>query len=144
MAYEIREVDSSDPAMIEIINAFNRCEPEIFPELQDRHFENGHWWLVYHGVTPIAFAGLCPMEPFRGVAYFKRAWVSGDHVGHGLQLRLMFTREIRARQLGYTSIVSECAPDSHSIPNFRRAGFEMCSPEQPWGKPGAVYWVKHL
>lgn len=144
--YEIVEVDASDPAIVDLLNAFNDLAPEIFPPLKARHFETGYWWIVYHGMLPVAFAGLVPMEPF-GAGYCKRCFVAPDHVGHGLQLRLLFVREVKSRELGYTHLVSECAPDSHSIANFRRAGFERMTEEdieQPWGKPGAIYWVKKL
>ncbi|CAN0424216.1 unnamed protein product [Phaeothamnion confervicola] len=56
----------------------------------------------------------------------------------------MFVREVKARDLGYTQIVSECSEDSHSNLNFRRAGFEQVQPEQIWGIPGSIYWSKTL
>ncbi len=142
--YEIVEVDGEEYA--DVINRFNALAPETFPALAVSHLTDGHWWLVYHGDDddPVAFAGMVTFEPFRKVAYFKRCYVTPDNWGHGLQLRLMFVREVKARELGYTQIVSECAADSHSNLNFRRAGFEQTEPEQPWGKPGSIYWAKTL
>lgn len=142
--YLIEEVDGSDPDIAKTLHHFNSLAPELFPLLEEHHL-NGHWWFVYHEDIdePVAFAGLMDSQLHK-IAYFKRCYVLPDHVGHGLQLRLMFVREVKARELGYAQIVSECAGDSHSNPNFRRAGFEMFSPEQPWGKPGDVYWRKTL
>lgn len=141
--YEIHEIDGE--AYSNEINGFNAMAPEVFPPLTLHHLANGHWWFAYHQETDkaVAFAGLVPFE-VGNVAYFKRCYVQPDHVGHGLQLRLMFVREVKARDLGYAQIVSECACDSHSNLNFRRAGFEAFEPEQPWGRAGAVYWRKTL
>lgn len=143
MTYLIEEVDGSDPDIAKTLHHFNSLAPELFPELSESHLLDGYWWLVYHGDEPVAFAGLVSFE-IGNVSYFKRCYVLPDHVGHGLQLRLMFVREVKARELGYAQIVSECAGDSHSNPNFRRAGFEQFEPEQKWGKPGDVYWRKTL
>ena len=142
--YTIEEIDGEERA--NEISRFNSLAPETFPLLKPNHLTDGHWWLVYHNEIqePVAFAGLVEMQPFHRVGYFKRCYVMPDHVGHGLQLRLMFVREVKARELGYTQIVSECSPDSHSNHNFRRAGFEMVCPEQIWGKPGSIYWGKML
>lgn len=140
--YQIREVDGEQYA--DEIHRFNSLAPKTFPSLATSHLTDGHWWFVYQGEVAVAFAGLVTFEPFPRVAYFKRCLVLPDHVGHGLQLRLMYLREAKARELGYHQIVSECAESSHSNPNFRRLGFEQIFPEQPWGKPGDIYWGKFL
>lgn len=144
--YLIEEVDGE--AYSNEINYFNSLAPDIFPPLTLHHLTNGHWWFAYSEETgkPVAFAGLVPFE-VGNVAYFKRCLVLPEHRGRGggLQLRLMTVREVKARELGYAQIVSECRPDSHSNANFRRAFFETFEPEQPWGKyPDDVYWRKTL
>src|SRR4051812_26055610 len=101
MSYIIEEVDGSDPGIAATLHAFNRLAPEIFPVLDRHHLENGYWWLTYHGDDAVAFAGMVDMEPFQKVCFFKRCYVLPDHVGRGLQLRLMFVREVKARELGY-------------------------------------------
>jgi hypothetical protein len=51
---------------------------------------------------------------------------------------------VKARQLGWTHLVSECRVENKfSAANFLKAGFELCEPEQPWEK-NSVYWVKRL
>lgn len=142
--YITREVDASYPEVAELLHYFNSLVPE-WPPLEDRHFRNGYWWLVYIGGHPIAFAGMVPMEPFAGYGYLKRCYVAPDHHGHGIQFRMMMARELKARQLGWTHLISECACDnSFSAANFRKAGFEVCEPEQRWGMPDSTFWIKKL
>ena len=144
MPYRLEEVDGSDPKTAEVIHYFNSLAPEIFPPLTDTHLSDGYWWLAYLGQEPVAFAGLVTFEPCTETAYLKRCYVLPDHCGHGLQLRLMTVREVKARELGYVRIVGECAEHSHSNLNFRRAFFERFEPEQMWGAPNSVYWRKAL
>jgi L-amino acid N-acyltransferase YncA len=85
-----------------------------------------------------------PFEPFPNIGYLKRCYVNPDHHGHGLQFRLMVARETKAKQLGWTHLVSECRVNNkHSIANFTKAGFIQCEPEQPWERD-SVYWVKAI
>lgn len=142
--YTIREVDAGDVDIAARIHRLNRMAPETFPELQSRHFD-GFWWFAYYEGQPVAFAGLVEMFPFHGVGYLKRAYVLPDHRGHGLQLRFMYLREAKAISLGWHLLASETAADNvASGRSFARAGFEITSPEQPWGVQPAIYWVKRL
>lgn len=146
--YEVREIDGI--LNRDIIESFNDLDP-YFPPLQDRHFQTGYWWLAFRTDHPdaigeveaaVAFAGLVPFLP--GVGYFKRCFVMPGHHGHGLQYRLMKARELKARQLCWTTLVSECHEgNSYSAANFRKFGFEQFEPEQPWAKD-SIYWIKTL
>jgi RimJ/RimL family protein N-acetyltransferase len=138
--YEIHEVDGVEFSYT--IDALNRLDP-YFPELQERHIVSGYWWLVYLGREPVGFAGMVPMEPFPGVGYFKRCLVKPGHYG-GIQLRAMAARDLKARQLGWTMLVSEChASNSRSAANFLKFGFEQFEPEQPWAKD-SIFFKKTL
>jgi len=138
--YEIAEVDGIQNR--EALEAFNALDP-YFPPLQERHFTDGYWWLVY-GDEPVAFAGMVPFHPVMNMGYLKRCFVKPNHHGHGLQFRLMRAREAKARQLGWTHLVSECLEaNTYSAANFRRAGFVQTFPEQPWAKD-SIYWLKEL
>ena len=140
--YSIHEVDGI--AFADEILRFNKMVLE-WPRLETRHFTDGFWWLAYLKEEAIAFAGLAPLEPFSGYGYLKRCYVSPNHHGHGLQFRMMMARELKARQLGWTHLVSECAQNNtHSIANFQKAGFERCDPEQKWGASNSVYFIKSL
>jgi len=140
--YEIAEVDGIQNR--EALEAFNALDP-YFPPLQDRHFTNGYWWLAFDGDgNEVAFAGMVPFLPLARVGYFKRCYVLPAHKGHGLQLRLMCARVVKARQLNFSHLVSECLSSNEaSANNFRRAGFVQTFPEQPWAKD-SIYWLKEL
>lgn len=142
-SYEIHEVDGVQNA--DLLDSLNALEPEIFPALETRHYENGYWWIAYLKDEPVAFSGLVPFEPFPLVGYYKRCFVMPDHYGHGIQFRMMVVRELKARQLGWKMLVSECGENNHfSASNFRKAMFERMMPEQKWGAAGSIYWVKVL
>lgn len=138
----ISEVYGPDHA--EIIHRLNGACPEIFPPLQPHHLEEGYWWLAISQDDTIGFAGMVEFEPFIGVGYLKRAYVMPDYRGHGLQMQFMAAREAKARQLGWTQLVSECRSGSHSAVNFKRAGYSITEPEQRWAGSEAVYWCKEL
>lgn len=143
MPYELREVDATDSEIAELILDFNRLE-QSWPPLQERHLEQGYWWMAYLDNEPVAFAGLVEMIPFPLVGYCKRCYVKPDHHGHGLQFRMLAARELKSKQLGWTMLVSECSADnSFSYANFRKAGFNQVDPEQPWAR-NSIYWVKVL
>jgi len=139
--YEIHEVDGV--LNRETLEAFNALDP-YFPPLQECHFTDGYWWLAFKGDEPVAFAGMVVFLPFQVIGYLKRCLVTPNNHGHGLQSRLMLARELKARQLGWTHLVSECHQDnSYSAANFRRANFTQAFPEQPWAKD-SLFWVKAL
>ena len=143
-AYFTREVDGV--AYAGPLRRLNALEPERFPDLQDHHLSNGHWWVGFTGDgTIIAFAGLVGMHPFPNVGYLKRAYVLPRYRGGGLQAQFLRARERKARELGWTMLVTECASDNaHSMRNLERAGFVRCEPEQCWGAPGSIYFKKTL
>jgi RimJ/RimL family protein N-acetyltransferase len=140
--YTLHEVDGVFNA--DVINQFNALVPE-WPPLQPRHFTDGFWWIAFlEDKEPVGFSGLVPFEPFTNIGYCKRCFVKPDHIGHGLQFRMLMARELRAKQLHWTTLVSECKNDNlWSASNFRKAGFVQCNPEQPWAKD-SIYWVKTL
>ncbi len=140
--YEIHEVDGALNA--DLLDSMNALAPEIFPPLTRDHLANGFWWLAYLGGEPVAFAGLVEFHPFP-VGYFKRCFVTPDHYGHGLQYRMMWNRIVKAQQLKWDMLVSDCGPNNHfSASNFRKAGFELIDPEQKWAGPNDLYWRKCL
>lgn len=138
--YVISEVDG--PSNEELIGSFNARIPE-WPELKQVHIENGFWWIARLDEEPVAFAGMVEMLPFRNVAYLKRCYVDPDSQGHGLQYRLLLARELKAKQLGWNMLVSECRADNKwSAANFLRAGFERIEPEQKWAGATDQYFAK--
>lgn len=145
MPYQVVEVDSHDPDIAETIDRLNSLAPETFPPLQARHYEHGHWWFAFCGAELVGFAGLVPMTPFKSTGYLKRAFVLHEHRGHGLQHQFLLLREAKAKQLGWTLLVSECsAYNGPSARSFEKAGYSRCEPEQRWGALNSVYWAKEI
>lgn len=139
--YSLTEVDGV--ANADVLHQFNSLIDE-WPPLRANHITDGYWWIAYLEDEPVAFAGIVPFEPFPNVAYLKRCLVKPDHHGHGLQFRMLMARELKARQLGWTTLVSECRDDNlWSAANFRKAGFSRCEPEQSWAA-NSIFWVKYL
>ena len=142
--YIIRETDGV--AAAEVLHYLNAQAPDHFPPLEQRHLERGYWWLVRTWNRAIVgFAGMVPMTPFVDVGFMKRAYVEPAHRGNGLQFKLLRLREAKALEIGWHTLVSEISKDnSHSASNFIKAGFSVCNPEQIWGAPGSIYFVKRL
>ena len=140
--YDVHEVDG--PSNADQILKFNSLVSE-WPPLQSRHLENGFWWLATLEDETVAFAGLVPFEPFVGVGYLKRCFVKPDHHGHGLQFRMLLARELKAKNLGWHTLVSECHESNFwSSCNFRKAGYSQAEPEQKWGAYNSIYFVKTI
>lgn len=139
--YKLVEVDGSLAS--EVLHSLNANHSK-FPLLEEKHFDLGYWWLLKtDGGILCGFCGLVPDDPFLGVGYLKRAYVSPDHRGRGLQLKMIEARIEKAKELGWHQLVSETT-SQHAARNFEYAGFEHCDPEQPWGEPGSIYFSKLL
>lgn len=139
--YKLVEVDG--PNASEVLHSLNALNPK-FPLLQEKHFDLGYWWLLKtDGGVLCGFCGLVPKDPFVGVGYCKRAYISPDHRGRGLQLKMLEVRIEKAREIGWHQLVTETT-SPYAARNFTLAGFESCEPEQPWGEPGSMYFSKLL
>ncbi len=141
MIYRLLETDGELAA--EVLHSLNALEP-CFPVLTQDHLETGWWWLLKtsDGVL-CGFCGLVECRPFPGVGYLKRAYISPDHRGRGLQLKMLQARIEKAKELGWHQLVTETT--SHwSAHNLAMAGFEMVEVEQAWGEPGSMYFSKLL
>jgi GNAT superfamily N-acetyltransferase len=103
--YQIRAVDGSDD---EIADTLVELHQLTFVDAASvPNFDQGHWWLAFHGTEAVAFAGLVPSTHVCNAGYFCRVGVLSEHWGHQLQLRLMRALEARARVNGWCSIVSD-------------------------------------
>jgi GNAT superfamily N-acetyltransferase len=141
MTYQIQMVDGVE--FEDTITNFNAYVKE-WPKLKPIHFTDGYWWLTFHNAEAIAFAGLVPFEPFKGIGYLKRCYVLPEHRGQSLQQRLIAIREALARSLGWKQLCSDCHKTNlHAAASFRRAGYQLCEPEQPW-EVNSLYWTKEI
>ena len=140
--YRIREVDSHDDDVAEILTDLHRLtflDSASLPE-----FEDGHWWLAFHEGEPVAFAGVSPSTHVRNAGYFSRVGVLRKHCGHGLQLRLMRAMELRARTNGWNCVISDTTDNVASANNFIRAGYKLYEPRYPWAWSNTLYWRKFV
>jgi hypothetical protein len=138
--YRIREVDAQDEDIADVLTDLHRStflHAAPVPE-----FENGHWWLAFREAEPVAFAGVVPSTHVSNAGYFCRVGVLEKHFGHRLQLRMMRALGARARQNGWSSIVSDTTDNLPSANNFIRAGYCLFRPRHPWAWPSTLYWRK--
>jgi hypothetical protein len=69
-------------------------------------------------VQPVAFAGVIPSTHACNAGYFSRVGVLRKHCGRCLQLRLMRAMESRARNNGWSCVVSDTTDNVASANNF--------------------------
>jgi GNAT superfamily N-acetyltransferase len=144
--YRIKEVDASADEVAEIIRAFNSDPESKFPDLTDAELDgaNCYWWIAYCDKEPVGFAGMVPSRQWANVGYLKRAGVSPAHRGRGLQLRFFRVREKRAKQIGWSHLISETTDTIYSANNFIRAGYRLYEPQKPWAFQRSLYWIKQI
>jgi GNAT superfamily N-acetyltransferase len=138
--YTIREVDGEDD---DISDTLDELHDACFLDSAPKVKYYGYWWLAYHAATPVGFAGITPSTIGPGVGYLKRAGVLPAHRGRGLQRRLLKVRERKARQLGWTSVITDTTDNVPSANNLIKAGYLLFSPE-PWSFGHSLYWTKEL
>lgn len=141
--FPYRFIETDGELAAEVIRSMNALEAS-WPVLTDDHLADGWWWLLKdeHGIL-CGFAGMVENIPHLYEGYLKRAYVSPDHRGHGLQLKMIEARLTKAQELGWRQVVAETI-SRHSAHNLVRAGFQQCDPEQKWAGPNALYFAKYL
>lgn len=140
--YRIREVDGHDEEIVDTLGDLHRLT--FFDGASIPAFEEGDWWLVYHGAIAVAFAGMVRSTHEKNAGYFSRVGVLKRHWGNALQLRLIRAMESRARHHGWCSIVSDTTENVPSANNFIRAGYRLFEPQFPWAWSHSLYWHKCL
>ena len=140
--YRIREVDSQDEEIAEVLDELHRST--FFDSAPVPPFETGYWWLAFCGAAPVAFAGLVKSAHAPNAGYLCRVGVIRRHWGRSLQWRLLRAAECRARRIGWHSIVSDTTDNVISANNFIRAGYRLYRPRFPWGWPNTLYWRKSM
>lgn len=102
----------------------------------------GFWWIAYDGSDHVAFAGLKVLPYDTG--YLCRSGVMPKYRGLGLQARLIRARQIKARSVGLTTIVTDTNFNPASANSLIRCGFKTYIPSEPWSFSTAIYWKKTL
>jgi hypothetical protein len=140
--YRIREVDGQDDEIADTLADLHRLT--FFDGAPVPAFDKGHWWLAFHEIVPVAFAGIVSSSHAFDAGYFCRVGVLRRHCGNALQLRFMRALESRARHNGWSSVVSDTTDNLASANNFIRAGYRLYRPQYPWGWPNTLYWRKSI
>ena len=140
--YRIREVNAHDDEISETLTDLHRLT--FFDGAALPEFDHGHWWLAFHGIVPIGFAGVVLSTRDSNAGYFCRVGVIDKHRGNSLQLRLMRALETRARCNGWKSVISDTTDNPVSANNFIRAGYFLYQPRSPWGWPHTLYWRRSM
>lgn len=144
--YRIREVDGDDEDVAETLDMLHDlCFMDAALRVK---YDYGYWWIAYYGKEVAGFAGLVPSTIGPGVGYLKRAGVLPEHRGRGLQRRLLKVRERRARELGWSQVITDTTDNVPSANNLIRSGYKLFEPErasaQPWAWKHSLYWMKEL
>lgn len=142
LMYRIREVDGHDDEIADALTELHQLT--FFDGAPVPEFDEGHWWIAFHGSSPAAFAGVVPSTRAVNAGYFCRVGVLRKHCGNALQLRLMRALEWRARRNGWGWIVSDTTDNLASANNFIRAGYRLYWPLDPWAWPNTLYWRKSI
>lgn len=139
MRYNIRAVTRKDHGTVRKLHqqTFGGTAEMVNPT-------QGWWWIVWDGLRPVAFAGMVKDTWGPGRGYFARAGVLKSYRGNGLQLRLLKSREKKARTLGWGAVVTDTTDNPWSEANLQKAGFTPYIPRVPWGMPTTNYWIKCL
>ncbi len=140
--YRIRAVDGGDDDTADTLAELHRLT--FLGAASVPKFDQGHWWLAYHEMEAVAFAGLIPSTHVSHAGYFCRVGVVSGHWGNRLQLRLMRALEAQARLNGWCSVVSDTTDNLSSANNFIRAGYRLFEPRHPWAWPRTLYWRKAI
>jgi GNAT superfamily N-acetyltransferase len=140
--YRIREVHGHEDEIADALAELHHLT--FFNGARVPEFDHGHWWLAFHGVIPVAFAGVVMSTHAANAGYFCRVGVLSKHWGHALQLRLMRAAESRVRQNGWRCIVSDTTDNVASANNFIRSGYRLYQPQTPWAWPHSLYWRKSI
>jgi hypothetical protein len=68
--YRIREVDGRDDEVADTLADIHKLT--FFDSACLPSFDQGHWWLAFQDVTPVAFAGVVPSTRARNAGYLSR------------------------------------------------------------------------
>lgn len=143
MKYKIREI-SSDAALMVVRVLHDRCFGDEAP-VPDLTL--GWWWLAWEKdhLDPIGFAGMVRSRQYPlTMAYLIRAGVMPAHRGHDLHSRLIKARELKAKKMGVTCLVTDTFGANASSNNLAKAGFKLYTPETRWAFKQSLYWRKAI
>ena len=124
------------------VDLIKELHAEILPT-DDWYAEESVCWVAYYGETAVGFAMLSLLD--NKVAYLTRSGVLSEFRGYGLQRRLIRAREMLARKLNFTKIITYTKIyNINSINNLQKCGYWLYEPEQEYADVDCIYWYKDL
>jgi GNAT superfamily N-acetyltransferase len=134
-------VDGTKPKMNALL-VYMQLETMPYDEFLDPAV--GYWWIVRKDRNPIAFLGMTTVDENPNWGYIARVGVLPEARGKGIQKHLMRVAERRARQLGWSKLISTTLNNPPSANSFIACGYKTYEPAGPWGYTGTIYWMKDL
>lgn len=115
-----------------------------FREAHTLTFDGAYWFMAFdEDDVPCAYASFSIFPT--GYGFLARAGVLPGARGHGLQRRLVRSREKNARLFGVERMVSYTSLDNiQSSNNLIKCGYRLYIPPFPWGTKYANYWERYL
>ena len=141
MKFSSRRVESN------ISSGYEQCRnlhTAIFPGEAWECRESVLWVVTEPGGYPVAYAALDLWES--GICFLSSCGVRRKARGHGLQKRLIRTREKFAKLRDKLMVVTYTTANNYpSLTNLVRCGYNPFDPEYPWvGRDGIIYYRKEL
>lgn len=105
--------------------------------------KGSEWWIVWdENMDPVGYCGVVIYDDF---AIHKRCGVIRRARGHGLQRKMLRTRENYARKQGCVCINTYVQVQNVvSANNLIKAGYKAYNPEWRWGGDDYLYVTKKL
>lgn len=145
----VRRVDTSDPVVragvdsmiAECFTVYDWSDLKL-PRCTAAY---GEWWVAFKGKVPVGFVGVVDSTKVPNALYLFIVGVIPSARGDGIQKRLTKKVLRYARERGRRYVVSDTVNTNvASMRSFVRSGFIPFRPDDKWGSPHAVYWIKSV
>lgn len=136
-----RLVDTSKP---EIRSALIFLQQQLFPSDELVDPAHGYWWITWDGDIPAAFSAMKDVRSWSNTFYLARCGVLKNYRGQGLQRHMLVRREQLARELGASRLITTTYRNPKSANNLIARGFLTYEPQERWGAPDTIYWIKEF
>jgi GNAT superfamily N-acetyltransferase len=138
---QIKHIDNTVQENIELLK---RLQKDCLPYDKVYDVSNGAWWVAYQDGKPIAFAGVVRSSRWNDTGYLCRSGVIRSARGRGVQKRLIRVRQLYAKKMGWSWLISDTYHNPPSSNSLISCGFRLFDPTNPWGAKGTLYWRKKL
>jgi hypothetical protein len=138
---KIKHIDTNVEENVALLNSLQKiCLPYDKPY----KVSAGNWWIAYQDNQPIGFAGIVPSARWSDVGYLCRSGVIFSARGRGTQKRLIRVRQIFAKKMGWSWLITDTTDNPPSSNSLISCGFKLYDPSIPWGGKNTLYWRKKL